>query len=268
MIQTIINFALEVKLEFMQKYIYHFTILNGMMLSTVILGFVFIHLMTKESRYAWLIAAYNCAVLTFVWGERGIIGQMCLYIFYVFNASYAFIFWSSNTISIGSYIVIGLNWVIKNGGGIEVPLAKGLVQVVRFLQELSKKEVHSDGNGEVVIKYFKPLTTFVHLLSVAFISMILITIINYFKAHHGLTSNKTVADFFLLTFSLYALLIQVRKYVESWAYFTIIDYCVFIMYIKMHLFMLALVRGYIATISAYGFVKWIVRYRARHPNRV
>lgn len=253
------QFANTVKDQFVDKYITHFTPLSGFTLSTVILGFIYIHLMARESRYAWLIAAYNCAVLTYVWSDKHIIGQAGLYAFYIVNALYAFIFWSNTKFSVGELIKSYLLKLEQNAK-IFGFIVKPIIGLVNLLERVSKKEVHGD-TAEVTIKFFKPSTTLLHLVIVGAISATLILIVDYFKTHYHLVSKNTTVDFLLLCLSLYALLIQVRKYTESWFYFTIIDYTVFIMYIKLHLFLLALVRGYIATISAYGFVKWALKYQ-------
>lgn len=188
----------------------------------LVLGFVYIHLMIRENHYAWLIAAFNCAVLTFIWGSKGVIGQTVLYIFYVGNALYAFYKW---------------------------------------------KKKDKSHNPIVKIKTLKLRDSFNHIIILCLLVYIIVCIISFFKKHYGLTSNNTALDIFILVFSVYALLLQVNKNIESWLYFTIVDFLVFILYIRLNLYILAIVRGYITIMSVYGFLKWLKKYNNKQNQQ-
>jgi len=182
----------------------------------LIMGFVYIHLMVKENHYAWLVAAFNCAVLIYIWGNKGILGQTLLYAFYVCNALYAFFKW---------------------------------------------KKKDKNNNYVVKIKRLRLHTSILQVACLLVLIYIIVQLISYLKINYGLVSNNTALDIFILVFSVYALLLQVNKNIESWLYFTIVDSLVFFLYIKLNLYILALIRGYISIMSLYGFIKWIIKYQ-------
>lgn len=215
-IDSTINFFVTVKDQFLNRYIHGFSLLKFSELLMLIMGFVYIHLMVRENHYAWLIAAFNCFVLIFIWGSKGILGQCLLYIFYVGNALYAFYRWKKKDKNYKPVVKIK-----------KLPLRYSLVQIL----------------GLGVLVY------------------IFVYVVVFFKTNYGLVSNNTALDIFILVFSIYALLLQVNKYIESWLYFTLVDFLVFLLYIKLNLYILAIVRGYISVISLYGFFQWIKKYK-------
>ena len=215
-IQIIVNFILAVKNQFLDNYIYDFSFIRGLEILMLIMGFVYIHLMIKENHYAWLIAAFNCLVLIYIWGSKGIFGQTFLYAFYVCNSLYAFFKWR-------------------------------------------KKD--KDNNSIVKIKHLKLYISAIQVICLLLLTYVIVQIINYLKINYGLASNNTPLEVFIVICSIYGLLLQINKNVESWIYVVIVDFLVFLLYLRISLYILALIRGYITIMSLYGFIKWIVKYR-------
>ncbi|MGV3279069.1 nicotinamide riboside transporter PnuC [Rickettsiales bacterium LUAb2] len=125
-----------------------------------------------------------------------------------------------------------------------------------------------DKNNQYVtqITHFSLTKNFIHFIILSVISVMLILVVGYLRNHYGLVSNFTIMDISILVFSLYALILQDFKYMESWLYYMVIDFMVFILYLKVGYYLLALVKAYWVIMGIYGFCRWAYKYSLQQKN--